>query len=116
MTRITLNRRGRNRWTLLLGNFAIKFPSPRSWQDFLFGILNNMKEAADGHLPGRCPVLARSPLGLVIVMRRAEPLSDDEFASFDAYSFCREHGVRAECKPDSFGRLGDRIVALDYGW
>lgn len=113
---MVLNRRGRNRWVLLIGSYAVKFPSPRCWQDFLFGLLNNLREARDGSLPGRCPVVARFPLGLVIVMRRAVPLDEREFASFHAYEFCREHGISAEQKPDSFGKLNGRIVALDYGW
>jgi hypothetical protein len=113
---IRLNRTGRNRWVLLIGSYAIKFPSPRCWQDFLFGLLNNLREARDSNLPGRCPVVARLPLGLAIVMRRAVPLSEQEFSRFPAYAFCREHGISAEQKPDSFGKLNGRIVALDYGW
>lgn len=113
---IRLNRQGRNRWVVLVGRYAVKFPSPRCWQDFLFGLLNNLREARDGALPGRCPVVASLPLGLAVVMRRAEPLNEDEFASFPAYEFCREHGISAEYKPDSFGKLNGRIVALDYGW
>lgn len=113
---IRLNRTGRNRWVILVGRYAIKLPSPRSWQDFLFGLLNNLHEARDGKLPGRCPVVARLPLGFAVVMRRAIPLSEQEFAAFGAYEFCREHGISAEHKPDSFGKLNGRIVALDYGW
>lgn len=113
---IRLNRKGLNRWVVLTKRWAIKFPSPRSWQDFLFGLLNNMKEAGDGHLPGRCPVVAKLPLGLAIVMPRAEPLNDGTFVGFDSAAFCARHGLRIEHKPDSYGHLNGEIVALDYGW
>jgi hypothetical protein len=113
---IQLNLTGRNRWVILIGRYAVKVPSLRSWQDFLFGILNNIREARDGKLPGRCPVVLKLPLGLAIVMRRAVPLDEQEFAAFKAYEFCRLHGISAEQKPDSFGRLNGQIVALDYGW
>ena len=112
----SLNRRGRNRWTILVGRYAIKVPRPTAWRDFLFGLLNNLNEADQSHLEGRCPVLARLPLGLAIVMPRAEILTELEFGCFDYHGFCRRTGVRAEAKPDSFGRLGDRVVCVDYGW
>jgi hypothetical protein len=111
-----LNRVDRNRWVILTRQHAIKVPSPRCWRDFLFGLLNNLNEARDSHLPGRCPVVARLPLGLAIVMPRARILTDREFACFDYHGFCRENEIRAEPKPDSFGEVAGRIVAVDYGW
>lgn len=113
---IRLNRAGCNRVVLLTSRHAVKLPRMTSWRDFLFGLLNNMNETRDGCLPGRCPVVARLPLGLAIVMPRAEALNPVEFAGFDYHGFCREHGVKAEPKPDSFGRLNGKIVAVDYGW
>jgi hypothetical protein len=113
---IQLNRQGRNRWVILTRRHAVKIPSLASWQDFLFGLLNNMKEAFDGRRSGRCPVVAKLPLGLAVVMPRAEPLDEVRFAAFDYHEFCRQHGVCAERKPDSFGLLKGEVVVLDYGW
>jgi hypothetical protein len=113
---VIVNRSGRNRLVLLTARYAIKVPRLTSWRDFLFGLLNNLNEARDAKLEGRCPVVARLPLGLAIVMPRAEILSREEFAYFDYHGFCRRHAVRAEAKPDSFGKIGGNIVAVDYGW
>jgi hypothetical protein len=111
-----INRTGRNRLVFLTPRYAIKVPRPSSWANFLYGLLNNLNEARDSHLGGRCPVIASFPLGLAIVMPRAEILTQHEFGAFDYHNFCREHRIKAECKPDSFGRLGGEVVAVDYGW
>jgi hypothetical protein len=112
-----LNRRGANRWVLLVGFYAFKFPYPSTWRQVLFGILNNLNERDWSRTkPGTCPVLWSSPCGIVIVMPRVEILDEEQFLQFDSKAFCREHGLNAEHKPDSYGRLGDRIVAVDYGW
>jgi hypothetical protein len=113
---VHLNRRGRNRWVILTRRYAFKFPAPTSWRDLLYGLLNNMNEADWSHLPGRCPVHWAAPGGLLIVMPRARTLTEEEFHSFDSAAFCAVHGIVAEHKPDSFGWLGDRVVAVDYGW
>lgn len=48
---------GRNRFVILTDRHAIKVPSLRSWRDFLFGLLNNMREAQACHdHPALCPV------------------------------------------------------------
>jgi hypothetical protein len=112
-----LNRDGKNRWVFLTKRYAIKFPNPTTWRQVLFGVLNNLNERdwCKGK-PGACPVLWSAPGGLFIVMPRAEILDDAAFARFDSQEFCLRHGINAEHKPDSYGRLGDRIVAVDYGW
>lgn len=110
---VRLNRRGRNRWVVLVGCWAVKVPSPRCWRDFLFGLLNNMNEAAWCHEhPEYCPVVLAGPGGLFIVMPRVRTLTDQEFALIDPLAL----PPRAERKPDSFGWLGGRLVAVDYGW
>ncbi|CAA9548603.1 MAG: hypothetical protein AVDCRST_MAG23-2774 [uncultured Sphingosinicella sp.] len=113
---ISLNRTGCNRWVVLTRRYALKFPRPTSWRDFLVGLRNNLNEARDGNLSGRCPVIAKAPLGFAIVMPRARILTEIEFAGFDYHGFCREHKVQAEPKPDSFGVVAGRVVAVDYGW
>lgn len=61
-----------------------------------------------------CPVVWADPFGLVLVMPRAEqPVSQQEalIALGDFYP-----GIDAETKPENFGRLGGKVVVLDYGW
>lgn len=108
----SLNTEGRNRLVVLTRRYAVKFPSPRCWRDFLFGLLNNLNEAqAWRERPFYCPVLWSAPLGLAVIMPRAEVLTDDEF---QAAAIPCDH--RAERKPSSWGRLDGRLVAIDYGW
>jgi hypothetical protein len=59
-----------------------------------------------------CPVLFCDPLGLLLVMARAEqPVTLAEIQGLpDAYP-----GTTAEPKPDDHGRFKGRVVAVDYG-
>lgn len=111
---IALVTTGRNRLVLLIPGFAFKLPSLRSWRDFLFGLLNNMNEAAwHREHPDYCPVIWAAPLGLLLVMPRAQILDDAAFAALQSFA-ADLPGV--ERKASSWGWLGDRLVAVDYGW
>lgn len=80
-----LNRRGVNRWVLLVGFYAFKFPNPSTWRQVLFGILNNLNERDwSKSKPGTCPVLWSSPGGIVIVMPRVEILDANSSSSSTA--------------------------------
>ncbi|HEV7293114.1 MAG TPA: hypothetical protein VGN79_12415 [Devosia sp.] len=113
---LALNRKGCNRWVLLTRRYAFKFPALSSWQDFLFGLLNNMNEAREHHLPGRCPILWSLPGGLLVVMPRVEIMNEVQFQQFDPGVFNTEYTLNVEHKPDSYGFLDGKIVAVDYGW
>jgi hypothetical protein len=59
-----------------------------------------------------CPVLFADPLGLVVVMPLAEqPVTVSEVDAMPDYYPL----TTAESKVEDHGRLGGRIVALDYG-
>jgi hypothetical protein len=126
------NRTGVTREVFLIGAYAIKIPSLRSWRMFLHGLLCNMQERLwSGAGPEFCPVTFALPGGWLLVMRRARELTDEEWAAFDPQGY--EHAlagargvtpwldqladyiVPAEIKQDSFGWLNGRIVAIDYG-
>lgn len=111
-----LNKQGCNRWVFLTRNYAWKFPALTSWRNFLYGILNNMNEAANCDRVDVCPILWRSPGGFLNVMPRARELTEQEFAELDVAALCESNNIVVEHKRDSFGWLGDRIVAIDYGW
>lgn len=111
---IRLDLTGRNRVVLITARYAIKLPSLRGWRDFLFGLLNNLNERAwSGEHDGYCPVLWAAPLGFALVMPRARILDDATFAYVDSVAPALP-GV--ERKASSWGWLGDRLVAVDYGW
>lgn len=114
---IRVNLRGRNRFVLLVGRYALKFPSFRNWRDFLFGLLNNLNErdAYRRDPAHRCPVLFAAPGGFLLIMPRVRTLTDEEMAAVDAALWAqRSHAP--EAKPDSFGWHENTIVAVDYGW
>lgn len=114
------NRNGVTREVFVVGRWAIKIPSVRSWRLFLTGLLANMQEATFGRM-GRtelCPVRFHIPGGWLLVMPRVRVLSDDEFKAISWREHLDADGsmIRlAEYKPDSFGWLDGRLVAIDYG-
>lgn len=131
------NRHGVTREVLLVGRYAFKFPKVTcGWKMFLQGLLCNMQEAVWGRcadMPEFCPVVFSIPGGWLVVMKRARPLSDDEWSAFlrvlvgtDAiHTFHPRDEIKswtggdylipAEIKINSFGLLGDQIVVVDYG-
>ena len=116
---------GTHRTVYLVGHWAIKIPVLSIWRMFLRGLLANMQEAEFSRLrwPELCPVLFAMPGGWFVIMRRAEPITRDEFFALD-YAQWIKHGealpagewiIPVENKLDSFGRVDGRIVAVDYG-
>lgn len=113
-------RAGVTRHVILAGRFAFKFPAIWRWQTFLWGLLANMQERlfSKTEWPELAPVVFSDPLGLLLVMRRARVMTDEEFEKFDYYVFThRGDGsvVPVEAKSDSFGWIADQVVAIDYG-
>lgn len=110
---------GSTRIVLLIGQYAIKVPTVVEWRLFLLGLLANLQEVKFSRTqwPKLCPVVFSVPLGILLVMRRATPLSRQEFDDFDFDAFVEtdEYVVPVENKLDSFGWLNGRIVAVDYG-
>jgi hypothetical protein len=110
---------GATRFVFLIGPWAVKVPRLSCWRLFLHGLLANLQERAFSRTGWFeiCPVLWALPGGFLLVMRRAEPLTDAQWARFDYGDFVNdpEGHVPAECKQSSFGLLDGRIVAVDYG-
>jgi hypothetical protein len=105
----------------LIASWAVKLPKlTRGWRQFLWGLLSNMTERQLSQLgyPELCPVTFSLPGGWLVVMRRAEPLSEEFLRDFDMLAFLMPPGrnlIPGEPKPDSFGRLDGRVVVVDYG-
>lgn len=111
-------RRGVTRTVLLIGPWAIKFPSFRGngkglggriWS-ICNGILANQEEVTWSAVDGVCPVRF-SFLGLVNVYPRCEPVNsfDGDYALIGA-DFLPE----LDRKPENLGVLDGRIVWVDY--
>jgi len=108
--------KGATRWVFIGRKRVYKIPSLNTYKNFLYGLLANLQEAGFSRTgwPELCPVLFSLPGGFLIVMPRCEPCtpSEDEMVRL----INRPHYVvPAEYKPDSFGILDGRMVAIDYG-
>ena len=123
MTPIVEIRRGTRRLTLCIGAWALKLArtaNGRRCNRFEADLWARITPARRNML---CPVLARLPFDLAIVMQRAQPLSEDEakrlkaengFPDWD-YIPPNDEGHPFEHKASDWGRLPDgRLVALDY--
>lgn len=116
---------GTTRKVILIGSWAIKLPALTEWRLFLMGLLANMQESQFSRLgwPELCPVIFAAPGGICLIMQRAEPLTRDQFFALDYAEWIKrgedlpkgEWVIPVENKLDSFGVIGDRIVAVDYG-
>ena len=108
-------RSGVTRTVLLLGRWAVKLPCLHfGWRNFLQGLLANIQEREFGAAgwPELCPIVFSVPGGWLLVMPRARPMTAEEFGMLKLDAFTR---VPVEAKPNSFGWLDGRIVAIDYG-
>lgn len=116
--------KGATRCVLLTKRHAFKVPRLVSWRLFLCGLLANMQEREFSRAGWRelCPVLFSLPGGWLVVMPRAEPLTDGEWDFMDIVGDREkwpdrgDYVVPVEMKRDSFGWIEGRgVVAVDYG-
>jgi hypothetical protein len=115
---VTLVKSGATRWVFLTRRYAIKFPRPRPWRSFLWGLLANAQERefATTDWPELCPVYWSVRGGWLLVMPRCLPLAKDlTEEQYAAFTVRPEYSVPVEHKRDSFGYLNGRLVAIDYG-
>lgn len=110
---------GTTRTVLLIHRWAIKMPAMSEWRLFLLGLLANMQERSFGMTgwPKLCPVVFSIPGGWLVVMRRAEPLSEKQWNHLDVPGWRAEvdYSIPVEDKWSSFGVLDGEIVVVDYG-
>ena len=105
------------RRVLLVGPWALKFPR---WNALLSGMQCNRWEREMWrvwqpifHWSNLCPVLASDPFGFIVVMPRAtQPVSRAAVEAADPDDY---PGITAETKPEDYGHIGTRVLALDYG-
>jgi hypothetical protein len=105
------------RRVILVGRYAVKVPRLRNT---LSGLRCNRWEREMWRTwrpifgwENLCPVTFADPLGLFVIMPRATPpvtFEDVAAATPDYYP-----DITSETKPEDFGRVGDQVLALDYG-
>lgn len=107
---------GYNRFVLLVGNLAIKFPNPRSQRQFIHGMTCNLKEfemhqEAKGD-PRLMTIYSIGWIGLWLVCKRYDllqrRLTEDELEQIPV--------TQIDGKIGNFGSDNGRIVILDYGY
>lgn len=110
---------GSTRSVFVVSGLAVKVPRVWSWRTFLNGLLANMQEVEFSTLgwPELCPVLFSIPGGLLVVMPAVKEIPE---VAWDAikeigFPFHGKYTIPVEIKRDSFGVLGSRVVAVDYG-
>jgi hypothetical protein len=119
-------KKGSTRSVILLWKWAVKIPTLKTWKLFLHGLLANMQEVefSAAGWPELCPVVFSLPGGFVTVMRRANPLTEEEWLEIttgedkdhiEDLIRKEEYEVPIEEKIDSFGWLDGKLVAVDYG-
>lgn len=119
---------GATRRVLLIGRHAFKIPFAwpgtgnafrwvfRRFRDGLFAnccemVYSGMEFSGNGVAFVCNPVVFSLPRGLLVVQRRALPIDDDTFDILE--EACAWSPV--EYKPDSFGFVDGKLVAVDYG-
>lgn len=114
---------GRCRFVFFAGRYAVKIPRLNSYEGFLQGLLSNITERKWRNYPDRhlCPIAYANCLGLVVVMRKAQEVTDIDRFSRDLDAICAdEDGLgedfyRWDGTPKNFGYLNGRLVKIDYG-
>ena len=106
--------RGVTRTVIIIGNYVFKFPCLHyKWDNFLTGLLCNIQEIKFKNLSDKlCPILFYLPGGFLNVMPKCKMISEDEFYTLDLKDYIN---LPIEFKQDSFGKLNNKIVAIDYG-
>lgn len=112
---------GSTRVVFKIGSYVVKIPQFRyEWRHFLYGLIANIQEVqfwkAYQHKK-LCPILFWFPLGLLLVMPYAEPISREEFfkINLDEWTYTEYFIIPVESKLNSFGMYQGKIVAVDYG-
>ena len=113
--------RGATRDVFLIGSWAFKIPSLRSWRNFLLGLLANLQEREFAKLGWSelCPVSFSLPGGLLVVMPRAgrpcDHYTDTDYLLMIELAKDEGRHLPVEYKESSFGILGGSLVIVDYG-
>ena len=110
---------GSTRSVFIVYGLAVKVPRMWSWRTFLNGLLANMQEVEFSSLewPELCPILFSMPGGWLVIMPAVKELPEVSWEAIKkiGFPFHKKYTIPVEIKRDSFGVLGSRVVAIDYG-
>lgn len=123
-----INRTGASRIVIELKTIVVKIPNfTYSWQNFLCGILANIREGQTWRynlfehpeITSKllCPVLFTSWGGWFLIMKKVDKvLTHDEFWELDENEL-KEHlnFFEGDDSGPNYGRINGRLVKIDYG-
>ncbi|QBO61594.1 hypothetical protein G17_00098 [Escherichia phage vB_EcoM_G17] len=122
---MNIDLKGATRTVILIGEYAIKIPTFKSWKLFLTGMIANLNERSWMQYSNRsdssiCPTLWSSCTGLVTVQKRCKPVQHRglfwvELCALALNSELSTDFFYSDAKPENFGYLGGKLVKLDYG-
>ncbi|EPU3084357.1 hypothetical protein ACVV2V_002700 [Escherichia coli] len=121
---------GGTRIVILTERLALKFPRVDSWRCFVQGLLSNMTEGqwrdfGNKHL---CPIKYSNRFGLLVVMARAQEVTNEEKFKEDLSQLLEDESVGVDpCElgvdffeydgtSKNFGYIDGRLVKIDYGY
>jgi len=108
---------GCHRLVIVLDKVVFKFPNfLYSFEWFVKGLKGNKQEAGlSGTNERLCPVVFCLPLGLLLVMKKAQKLEGSQFDFLSLGKFMKKYNITtAEEKFESFGLLQNKVVCIDY--
>lgn len=127
-------KQGEFRRVWLTEKWAFKTPRLNGWVRFLEGLRFNRREFAKWQKIGSqvfeykggsvklCPITFHLPFGLLVVMRRVQPLPKDYFTDLSRFMrtqflfrTVKENITDTDyIKTDNYGFLDDNLVMIDY--
>lgn len=122
---IKINKQGCTRTILVLKNKVIKFPTLKSYELFLCGLLANIREGQTyNYLKNRkdlAKVIRYNRFGIFLIMERVDVCDNDE--ALELFEFVNEKYkndefkelMLSDCKPSNWGRKNGILVKIDYG-
>lgn len=111
--------KGTTRVVYLMPKYAIKIARINKWNSFLRGLLANMderlwyKNSPKEWKDKMCPSFKCLFGGLILICKRAEPITDDIWES----SLIKEddfYPIPVDWKKENLGLIKNRIVIIDY--
>jgi hypothetical protein len=109
--------KGTTRRVVIIGPLAFKFPRSASGRSCNLYEAECYASASPENRHLLCPVVWSAPSGWLLVMRAAEPLSSEEGETFipPPWDYVpHTDGCPWESKPEDWGRLQGKLVAVDY--
>ena len=112
---------GTTRRTFILSRIVIKVPRFCRWRTLLYGLLSNIEERRiwnDTHHPMLARVYWGCPLGLIVIMERAQCIcdrDDDDLKVVSFFNRCENENLPVDRCSKNIGIFNEKWKMIDYG-